>query len=320
MSFENFDLLEARLNQLVQNEKYQEALDLVTQEGKNFPQDRIWVDFWRMYTAASLGDFQLVFQVAEQSLADGFWYSAVMWQRLPSFEAIQLDPSYERIMSASRAAAEKDDQHAKSILLTRLPENHSSTSPLLLAFHGNQSTAAQTLPFWQKVISEGWVLALPQSTQILYKGASYSWDDFEIARAEINEHFSHFQQHTAFNPNCAVLAGHSMGGLVAIRMALLGEPMARGFVVIGPAVPFLDEPEELDELLIPAAQRGIRGYFILGAEDNSIYKDGIYSLKDKLLSSGVSCELETIPGAGHSYTSAYDEALLRGLAFIAKPN
>lgn len=315
MTFDNFDALEAQLNQLVQNEQYSEALDLVSREGPNFPKDRIWVDYWRMYTAASLENYQLVFQVVEQSLADGLWYSAAMWQRLPSFQALQADSNFERIIAASRAAEEQDTTQDKRVLLTRLPENHSSTSPLLVALHGNQSTASQTLPFWQTATSQGWVLALPQSTQILHKGAAYSWDDFGLAHATVNAHFAHLQQHVAFNPNCVVIAGHSMGGLVAIRLALMGTPNVRGFVVIGPAVPFLNDPEALDAVLVPACQRGVRGYFIIGAEDRVIYKDKIYMLWERLQTSGLACELEMIPGAKQDYTPAYDGALLRGLAF-----
>jgi len=315
VSLDNFDALEAQLNQLVQNNQYAEALDLVTREGPNFPADRLWVDFWRMYTAAGVGNYQLVFQVAEQSLADGLWYGQAMWQRLPTFQTIQGNPDFERIAVASRAAEERDTPTDKPFLLTRLPNNHSNTSPLLVALHGNHHTASHTLPFWQVAVSHGWVLALPQTTQLLYKDA-YCWDDFDIARATVNAHFSHLQQHIVFNPNRVVLAGHSMGGLVAIRLTLMGALKVRGFVAIGPAVPFLDSPEELETLLIPARQCGVRGYFIVGEKDDAIFADKIQSLSEKLRSAGIVCELEIVPDATHDYSPAYDTALLRALVFM----
>jgi pimeloyl-ACP methyl ester carboxylesterase len=316
MSFDSFDALEAQLNQLVQNNQYAEALDLVTREGPNFSADRIWVDFWHMCTAAGTGNHELVFQVAEQLLADGLWYGEAMWRRLPSFQTIQSDPNFERIAAAHRAAEERDAPADERILLTRLPENHSSTSPLLVALHGNNSTASQTLPFWQAAVSQGWVLALPQSTQVWYKGDAYFWDDFEMARATVTAHFARLQQDIAFEPSRVILAGHSMGGLVAIRLALMGTPNVRGFVAIGPAVPFLDAPEELEALLIPARQRGVRGYFLLGEQDHAIFADKVQALSERLQLAGITCELETVPDATHDYSPIYDAALLRALAFM----
>jgi predicted esterase len=316
VSFNDFDALEAQLNQLVQNKQYAEALDLITREGPNFLTDRIWVDYWRMYTAAGIGNYELVFQVAKQSLADGLWYGEAMWRRLPSFQTIQSDPNFECIATAHRAAEERDTLADERILLTHLPENHSSTSPLLVALHGNNSTASQTLPFWQAAVSQDWVLALPQSTQVWYKGDAYFWDDFELACTTVNAHFSHLQQHTVFDQSRMFLAGHSMGGLVAIRLALMGTPNVRGFVVIGPAVPFLDAPEELEALLIPARQRGVRGYFILGERDDVILADKIVTLSEILQSAGIACELEIVPSAMHDYSPPYDAALLRALVFL----
>jgi pimeloyl-ACP methyl ester carboxylesterase len=120
----------------------------------------------------------------------------------------------------------------------------------------------------------------------------------------------------AFDPSRVVLAGHSMGGLVAIQLTLMGAPNVRGFVAIGPAVPFLDAPEELEAVLIPARQRGVRGYFTVGAKDNAIFADKIHALSEKLQSAGIVCELETIPDATHDYSPAYDAALLRALVFM----
>jgi pimeloyl-ACP methyl ester carboxylesterase len=145
---------------------------------------------------------------------------------------------------------------------------------------------------------------------------AYSWNDFQVARADVQAHLGHLQQHLAFDPSRVVLAGHSMGGLVAIRMALEGAANARGFVVNGPAVPFLDAPQELEALLVPARERGLRGYFIVGEEDNCIFADKVYELAEKMQSAGLACQLETVPDATHDYTPAYDAVLLRALAFI----
>lgn len=204
----------------------------------------------------------------------------------------------------------------KAGLLTCLPHNHSSQSPLLLALHGNQSSALQTLPFWQAAVSQGWVLALPQSTQVVPSGAAYSWIDLDIGRDTIKARFAQLQQHIPFNSERMVLAGHSMGGLMAIQLALRGTLKTCGFVVIGPAVPFLDAPEELESLLDTAYQRKVRGYFIVGANDTDIFADKVHALSEKLQSASIPCKLEIVPEATHDYSPTYDTVLLRALNFM----
>ncbi|MGD9101774.1 MAG: hypothetical protein PVF45_14930, partial [Anaerolineae bacterium] len=280
-SIQDFYSLNNRLFQLFQNKQYAEALDLATRKGPDYPRERAGIDYWRMCAAARVKNHQLVFQIAEQALAEGLWYGEMMWRMTPSFKALQGDPDFERIVAASRALQERDAPTDKAVLLTRLPQDHSAASPLLVALHGNERTAAHTLPFWQVAVSRGWVLALPQSTQAMYNDA-FGWDDLETSYATIRARFEGLQGHVAFDPRRVVLAGHSMGALVAIQMALRGTPHVRGFVANGPAVPFLDAPEELEALLVPALERGVRGYFIVGEKDNAIFADKVHELAEKL--------------------------------------
>jgi pimeloyl-ACP methyl ester carboxylesterase len=196
-----------------------------------------------------------------------------------------------------------------------LPRNHSSSSPLLAALHGNQRVASHTFPFWQAAVAQGWVLVLPQSTQAMYKGA-YVWDDLDTAFVDVQAHFAQVQQELPFDPERVILAGHSMGGLVAIQMALASAVNVRGFVANGPAVPFLDTPEELKALIPKARERGLRGYFIVGEKDEDIFADEIHALAEKLQLGGVVCQVEMVPDASHDYTPAYDSALCRALEFV----
>jgi dienelactone hydrolase len=150
----------------------------------------------------------------------------------------------------------------------------------------------------------------------MYKGA-YVWDDLPAAFADVQAHFAQLQRELTFDPDRVVLAGHSMGGLVAIHMALAGALKVRGFVANGPAVPFLETPEELEALLPAARERRVRGYLIVGAKDEAIFADKIQALAERLQSAGIACQIENVPEATHDYTSAYDSALLRALEFVA---
>jgi pimeloyl-ACP methyl ester carboxylesterase len=316
MPYATFNLLTAQLIQHFQNQQYAEALELIKAEGDNFPEERLWSDYWKMVSAARVGNRGLVFEVARNSLADELWYGEVLWRQSPSFEPLQGDPEFEQIVAASHEAELRDMPSGEPIVIIKYPSNPSAASPLLIALHGNQSTAERTLPFWESAATDGWVIAIPQSDQAMFKGA-FAWDDLEKSKSYITGQYDALVQHTVFDSKQFFLAGHSMGGLIAIQMALQGLLPVSGFVVNGPAVPFLDEPEELDKLLISARDRGLRAYFILGEQDDAINAPEVKNLAEKIRAAGIPCELEMVPGATHDYTSAYDAALRNGLAFIA---
>jgi pimeloyl-ACP methyl ester carboxylesterase len=316
MPYATYNNLTEQLIQYFQNQKYAEALELITVEAPNFPGDRMWADYWKMVSAARLENRELVYQVAHKMLADGLWYGEILWRQSPSFAPLQGDAQFEQIVSDSLAAQLRDMPAGEPLVLTKFPTDHSARSPLLIALHGNQSTAERTLPFWASAVSDGWVLAIPQSDQVMFKDA-YAWDDLEKARAFVTSQYEALAKNTLFDSQKVIIAGHSMGGLVAIRIALEGLLPISGFVVNGPAVPYLDEPEELENLLPAARQRGLRAYFIVGEQDEAINAPEVKSLAEKMQAAGIPCELELVPNSTHDYNAAYDAALRRGLAFVS---
>jgi predicted esterase len=255
----------------------------------------------------------LVYEVARKSLADGLWYGEFLWRQSPSYAPLQGDPEFEQIVADSFQAQLRDMPSTEPIVITKLPLNHSVESPLLIALHGNQATAERTLPFWEPAVLDGWVTVIPQSDQVMFKNA-FVWDDIEKSFAYVKSQYEALD--IPFDSKRVVIAGHSMGGLIAIRTALEGAIPVCGFVVNGPAVPYLNEPEQLDNALMLARERGLRAYFIVGEQDNAIHADEIKSLAEKMQAAGIPCQVEMVPDSTHDHNPAYDPALRRGLAFV----
>lgn len=159
---------------------------------------------------------------------------------------------------------------------------------------------------------------MPQSDQAAYKGA-YVWNDLDKAFANIQAHYVRLQQQIPFDSRHVVLAAYSLGALVAIQLALEGTLDVCAFLAIAPVIPFQGEAEKLEALLLPARKRGLRGYFILGAQDDIIPADGVRTFAEKLLSAGIVCGLEVIPEAAHTYSPNYETAVIHALAFLSPP-
>ena len=319
MSFPTYAALNEQMIKHFQNKEYEQALDLIAREASNFPTERAMVDYWTMCSAARLDNRPLVYQVAEKLLADGLWYGEVLWRQTPSFQRLQGVAEFERLVAASLKAMESDPSSSEPVLLKYSPEDHSSKPPLLIALHGNQRRAIDTVPFWEPAVSQGYLLAVPQSTQAMFTNA-YVWDDLEGSFEDIKKCYAKIKAETALDERHIILAGHSMGGLITIQMALTGMLNLRGFIANGPALPFMDAPDELEALLPSAREHGLRGYFIVGEKDVDIEQNEVRAFAEKLKIAGIACELETVPGATHDYSPAYDSALLHALAFIANTN
>jgi predicted esterase len=172
------------------------------------------------------------------------------------------------------------------------------------------------MDFWRLAASVGWLVAVPQSSQALWKGA-YVWDDYQTTEKEILQHYENINNQYAVNPDQVILAGHSMGGEIAIRLTLKQTIRASGFVAFGPGGPFIENLEEWQTLLEQNHVEGLKGYIIFGDQDNTIPQKNIQSLGNMLNEAGLDCMMEQVPLAGHDFVPEYAQALLRALEFFA---
>lgn len=315
MTFSTYADLNQKMIEHFQAGEFQQALDLIEREGANFPANRPLVDYWRMCSAARSGNNTRVYEVARKLHQDGIWFGEVMWRRTPSFKSLQGDADFERLVAESQKLQLQDAPADVPVILKHLSKGISRKTPLLIALHGNQATAAGTLPFWVTAVDQGVALALPQSGQAMFKDA-FVWDDLPISFSQIKACFETLRKEIEFDADRVILGGHSMGGFVAIQMALAGEVPVHGLIANGPALPFEDAPEEFEKALVSAKERGLRTYFIMGDNDDLIEQDAIRTFVDKMKSAGVPCKLQVVPGATHDYNPGYDAALVNALDFI----
>jgi len=315
MTFSKYADLNQKMIEHFQSGEFQQALDLIEREGGKFATERLQVDYWRMCSAARVDNFAHVVKVADQFHKEGLWMGEIMWRLTPSFKSLQGDTEFERLVTESQRLQAMDVPSDSPVTLKHFPKDMSKKTPLLIALHGNQNTAAGTLPFWKPAVDEGFALAVPQSTQAMFKGA-FMWDDLDTSFGQVKACLESMKKEIEFDSNRVILGGHSMGGFVAIQMALTGELPVYGLIANGPALPFDDAPEALEKALASAKERGLKAYFIMGDNDVDIEQDAIRVFVEKMKLAGISCELEIIPGATHDYNPNYDAAIVNALKFI----
>jgi predicted esterase len=145
---------------------------------------------------------------------------------------------------------------------------------------------------------------------------SYIWDDRDFATEEITRHYNALTTKYAVDRDRVVLTGHSMGGEMAVWLALNAAIPVRGFLAIGPGGPFVDDLENWQPLIEASEGTGLRGYIVVGQEDSTIPLNNVRKLVGQLNKAGISCQLEEIPDVGHEFSVEYEASLLRGLKYI----
>jgi hypothetical protein len=266
--------------------------------------------------ASLINETALALQLLEEALAAGFWYAEAQLREDPDLQPLQGLPEFERLVEICRKRHDEAQAQAAPALITLQPEGQCQAGrqpcPLLLALHGNYKTAEDSVGFWRSAVFKEWLLALPQSSQV--RGPDgYVWNDREWAVREIKEHFASLCEQYAVDPDRVVVAGFSLGGELAIWLALSGTIEARGFIAVGPSGPYMRKPDDWIPFIEASQGRGLRGYLVVGEQDVFCY-EGTQSLAALLKSGDIPCELEVHPNLGHDFPPEFQQSLTRAFS------
>ena len=303
---------------LYTDKQYQQAYDLAIDQAGNFPESEDTILYWQACMLAMLDNGGDALELLEQSHAKGYWYPQRQLEDEPDFDAIKGDQRFVQLVKISRSRMDEAQAQAKAQLEVYEPEGYQpkdgESLPTLIALHSNNSNAEVTAREWSPITERGWLVAVPQSSQVS-SPRGYVWDDYGVGEQEVVAHFADITQRYPQVKREAILGGFSMGAGLAIWSAMqCADLSARGFLVLGP---YLPDVTALEPFLEAAQQRGLRGYIVVGEGDVQCYE--VAQQVHKLLNdSGIPCELELRTDIQHNYPEDFADALERGLAFIQK--
>lgn len=322
MSDITFEQLSEQIESHFTSGAYTEGLALADRYAPQFSAAHPVLDYWRACLAARLDQPDRVVSILENALAQGTWYGEGLLRDSPSLEPMQGLPAYERLVDISRQMQAKDPAEAMPMLVVRPESECRSTEhpcPLLLFLHSNTDTAAANLEYWGAAPQHGRLLALPQSSRAMWAGA-YSWNDHESAAEDILPLYDKLTAQYALDSAQTILAGFSMGAEVALWLALARRIPARGFILLGPGGPFMDNIERWAPLIKESQDSGLRGAIITGLADKTIPHDNVRALVTALNAAGIPTHHEEHIDLAHEYPPNFDERLLHALEYINGAN
>jgi len=318
MQLKKFEDLRNEIQELYRVGDYSTAIDLVETNISKYPDQKYFLLYWRLTLASQQGDIQTAVSALQEMIDDGYWMNESLLRIPPSLERLQEIDEFENLVRLNNQLRKADEDNLYPILVSRpegecLSEDH--PCPMLFAFHANASMAQISFAFWVSAAKQGWLVAAPQSSQAMWKGA-YTWDDRQISISEINEHYSSLTKNYQIDDNKIVLSGLVGGAEIALFLALRREIEAIGFIVINPHGYITSVLDECISPSIDYSTLGLRGYFIYGGLVEESVKEGIKGIINTLNDLGISCRSEEVPLAGYAFESAYNTSLLNGLNYL----
>jgi predicted esterase len=317
MGKEPFQELAEKIQQHFAEQTYAEGLSLASEKLPDYPEEFATINYWRICLAARLENFVVANKILESTLASGIWYSDVLLRQSPSLAALQGQEEFEGLAEISQKLRQADG--ADIPLLVARPQDAclpgEAGCPALFFLHGNMDTAQNNFKPWAHLSTHGWLVITPQSSQGMWTGA-YMWADYPNTWKEFEHHYTNVSSQYSLDTTKLVVGGFSMGAEMALTMALNGDFPAKGFVLLGPGGPRMNDLKEWQPLLDRSRTKGLRGVIWIGAADETIPRDNVHKLANMLNAAGIPTHLETFPKLGHAYPPDFEQLAAQAIDFI----
>lgn len=297
-------LLNETLEKYVEN-GVEEAYQYISKHADEIEENHAQIYNFRYSLAAASGREEEALAIMKEAIIEnGHWYAYDYLKEDEDLDSLRKNEDFQYMLDLCKQREDEAKEKAKPEVGVMNPDDEKSEHPLLIALHGNQENNKRTKENWQTAPSQGFVLGMPQSSQIEFSGG-YSWEDIDKSLEELYAHYEALKNTENVKDEPIILGGFSAGARVALHAILEGNIPTKGFIFVGPWLPEIDElADELSRL----ADNGIKGYVICGDHDQDCLEETnrfVELLKEK----NVPHTYKLIEGLDHDYPENFDDYL-----------
>ncbi|MET7020906.1 alpha/beta hydrolase [Bacillus mycoides] len=243
-------------------------------------------------------------------IENGFWYGS---EYLISDDDLKPLHKFEEFHRMVQLCKEREELEKKSEQADVKYKYSKQNENLLITLHGDQENIQIIEPYWNSVMEQGFMLALPQSSQIQFSDG-YVWDNIERGREELKGHYNKIKVNKTFGN--IIIGGFSAGARVALHSMLQGEIEVNGFIFVAPWLPEMEEWEEMIGIL---HDKSIKGYIICGDQDEDCF-EGTQQFVKLLKDKNIEHKYKVVPNLNHDYPHNFDELLKEAIEYIGSKN
>lgn len=292
------------LFQYYQEGKYANALAVAEKLAAEYPERDGNTSYWRICLYAVTGQKERALRSFDDALKRGVWWAEERLRSDSDLASLQDDPEFERLVALS---IEKHRQaRAEPELFVYQPDG-TGPFPLLIVLHARNSSAERDVPFWKSAVKQGWLLAMPQSSQPS-SPLSFVWDDREKAVDEVTRHFDSLIEKYPIDRDKIVVSGFSQGAARAIELVMSERIKANGFIAVVPGT------IDMNELNVWADSSQVKGVLISGGKDPRY--EMFHQIKEVCEQKNIPLMFENYSEMAHDFPNDFEAVLQKGLEFI----
>ncbi len=299
-----FDEFENQLFALFEEGSFQEGLDLIGSHSAEFPDQRQQLAYYQACLANSAGDSELALNTLSDAVDAGYWFSPGMLQNSVALQSLQGRVRFDQIMTTSTARMIDALAESMPSRVVFEPANDAQLpTPLLIVLHDQQSSAKLEAEQWAHLAEAGWLVVVPQSSQI--EGPErYGWRDQVVAQEEIVALVAEISAEYPVDSDRIVLAGFAAGASCALDLVLSDSVATAGFIGIA---------TNIDPARAKNSQSSAL-FFAVG--DKNVQLAATQAAVDAWQQAGSRCHVYQYDG-GAIYPSDMESVLNAAVAFLA---
>lgn len=307
----NFEMIRETLLGYDRDQAYEDGVALIEQILDAYPDHARELYQWQMGFLSRLDRLEESIALFNEALTAGYWYHPL---ELEGDEMIALHglPLFDELLLVNEGRYQA--AQAEVVPTLRLyPPDIPAPYPMLMVLHGNQGNVQTTYSQWQSATQYGYLLALPQSEELVAPNA-YFWNDTRLAIEVLRRHIEVLRRDFPIDWENSILAGFSGGGGLAAWLAFtnrLNIPL-RGFMAMSPFIPDI---EGWAQVVAQGKNRHLRGYIMVGTQDLQCIPSAT-GLQFHMQGQGLSSKLDFISGLKHHYANDFAERLHQALVWM----
>ncbi|MBO1579456.1 alpha/beta hydrolase [Bacillus sp. XF8] len=288
-----------------------EAYRYITKNANKVTGNNAQIYNFRYALASASGLEKEALHIMKEAIVENkFWYT---YEYLITDDDLKSLHRYEEFHQMIRLCKEREEVAKKSEQadLKIIQGNNGIDNNLLIALHGDQENMKIAEPYWQSVASQGYLLALPQSSQIQFS-EGYVWDNVEKGSRELKEHYESIITNNHGELDYTIIGGFSAGARVSLHAILNKNITVKGFIFVAPWLP---EVEEWEDLLNTLRDKGVKGYIVCGNQDEDCFEctQKFVALLEK---KNIEYKYKVIENLNHDYPENFEEILQEAVRYI----
>ncbi len=315
MASENPGELFARINQLLMEQRYNEALPLANKFAELLPHNHFHTTLIFAAINSGLKQFDQAVKLFRDVLeTKGCWFSKETLNSAFNsvFKPILASGRLDALLAEWRSRRERDEKEFNnSPIVTRPPQAAQNADfPLFVGLHGLGETTQFFRQHWHtETLDNNYICVYPGST-VLESPGNPSWHDGARAGQDITaalEDRTNMQNVLFRN---SVFGGFSQGGKLALQYVISNKTSTSNCLVLCPLIPSLS-----DEGIAAAAARGVKIFFALGGLDQNNVA-AVAAFAARLKTYNIQHQIEVDPRCGHWFPQSWPEITRRAREFF----